>query len=150
MTFDWPNLIVGAILGFLAHWAFVELKEYSLRQKLKNRYSGLAGNYASYRVKDDGTEEPTGGTIRLTWQPEGSFRVQGLHPNAVLEWESVIRMSLEFAGTGTGHYRYVGSDDSGTQQVTYREETRCFIVLGRNATRSTGMQFVHRWKRIER
>jgi hypothetical protein len=152
MTLDWPNLLVGAILGaipgYFVHWAFVKRKEYSGRRKLERAYSSLAGDYVNFRAKDDVREEPTGGTIRLTWRPDGSVQAQGLHANGVAEWESTIRMSLEFNGTGTGHYRYIGKEDSGNQQVTYSRESRTFIVMSTN-TSSTGREFFHRWRRIE-
>ena len=32
MTLDWPNLGVGAILGFLAHWGFVEWEKWKARR----------------------------------------------------------------------------------------------------------------------
>jgi len=47
MAFDWPNLVVGAILGFVAHWAFVDLKERAGRRKLKKAYADLAGTYVN-------------------------------------------------------------------------------------------------------
>ena len=47
------------------------------------------------------------------------------------------------------HYRYLGRDDSGTQQVTSWPETRSFTVIGINTTRTNRKQFCHRWKRIE-
>ncbi len=153
MIFDWPTLVAGAILGFFVHWTFVELKEYSERRKLRKAYGNLVGDYANFRVKD-GTEEPTMGTVRLIWQSDGSFKVQGLHSNGVAEWESVIRMSLEFKNTGTGHYRYIGTDDSGTQQLIYSPETRSFIMtrpsivaISKPARSSPNQSF--RWKRIE-
>lgn len=148
MAFDWPDLLVGAILGFLAHWAFVHLKEYSARRKLRKVYGPLAGDYANFRVKDDQTQEATGGTIRLLWQGEGSFKATGLHANGIAEWESTIRMSLEFKGTGTGHYRYIGAENIGTQQVTYSPETRSFIVMGAD-TSGSRKQFFQRWRRVE-
>ena len=150
MRLDWPNLVAGAILGaipgYFVHWAFVKRKGYLERRTLKKEYSHLGGDYPNFRARDGGTEEPTGGKIRLIWQPEGFFRAQGLHANGVAEWESVIRMSLEFKGTGTGHYRYVGKEYTGTQQLTYFSETRSFVVMGAS---STGFEFVHYWRRIE-
>lgn len=149
MKLDWPNLIVGAILGFFVHWSFVASKERFALWKLKKRYAPLAGNYANFRVKEDQTVEPTGGTVRLLWQQrDGSFKAQGLTVNGIAEWESTIRMSKDFNETGVGHYRYVGREDSGNQQVTYSPETRSFVVLGTN-TSGTSRQFFHRWKRIE-
>jgi hypothetical protein len=119
-------------------------------RKLKSLYGHLAGDYANFRVKDDGTEEPTGGTIRLTWQSNGTLKVQGFHSSGVTDWEGIIQMNLEFEGTGSGHYRHIGKEDSGTQKVTYWPATRSFTVLGANTTRTAGKQFVHNWRRIEK
>ena len=56
MTLDWPNLGVGAILGFLvgflAHWAFVEWEKWKARRALRVRYNRLAGSYANLRRID--------------------------------------------------------------------------------------------------
>jgi hypothetical protein len=95
MTLDWPNLIVGAVLGFFAHWAFVAWEKRSALGALKKAYSPHAGDYANFLLRENGTEEATGGTIRLVWEPEGLFKAQGLHPTGVAEWESVIEMNLK-------------------------------------------------------
>jgi hypothetical protein len=138
---------VGAFLGFLAHWAFVEMKEYSERRKLRKAYSAVAGDYVNFRIKANGIREPTGGTVRIVGQPDGSFKAHGLHPNHVVEWESIIRMSLELTGTGTGHYRYIDdAGHTGAQALTFIPEKRCFIVT---ATSGIGDEFRHYWKRRE-
>src|ERR1700686_2793943 len=106
MAIDWPNLVMGAILGFIAHWGFVELKERSVRRKLKKAYANLTGTYINFRVKDGDAEEPTGGTIKVTQHSDGSFEVKGLHATGTLDWSSEVHMSLEPKNTGTGWYRY--------------------------------------------
>jgi len=151
MTLDLPNLVAGTVLGafsgYLVSWAYARREGYLKLRQLSEQYSRLAGDYANFRVTDGGKQEATGGTIRLNWQREGFFRVQGLHANGVAEWESDVRMSQEFSGTGTGHYRYVGKEYTGTQQLTYMPETRSFVVMG---TSSARFEFVHYWRRIER
>jgi hypothetical protein len=150
MTLEWLNLTLGAILGIVGDWQIgARLRKLSAHRLLRKKYGYLAGDYANYRVKDDGAQEPTGGRIRLIGQSDGSFKAQGLHENGVAEWESVIWMSLEFEGTGTGLYRYIGAEDSGTQQVTYWPETRSFTVMATNTTRSGRKPYVHHWRRIE-
>jgi hypothetical protein len=150
MTLDWPNLIVGAVLGFLAHWLFVYLEKQAALRKLRKIYSHLAGDYANFRVKNDSTEESTRGEIKLAWQSDGSFKVQGLHENGVADWEGIIRMSQEFEGSGTGHYRHVGTGHGhGTQQITYVSEARYFSVMGTSTSRMDATPFLHHWKRIE-
>jgi hypothetical protein len=50
-----------------------------------HKYSRLAGSYANFRLMD-GEYKPTGGTITLAWQPDGSFAVKGLHHDGTVEW----------------------------------------------------------------
>ena len=146
MTLDCPNLIVGAVLGFLAHWAFVAWEKRSALGALKKAFSPHAGDYANFRVRENGTEEATGGTIRLSWEPEGSFKAQGLSQNGVAEWESVIEMNLK-SKTGTGVYREIESSDHGIQQITYLENARLFSVATTVTSRANRHAFNHRWKR---
>lgn len=99
-------------------------------------------------MKDDGTEEATGGKIRLSWQADGSFRAEGLHSNNVVEWEGTIRMSPEFQWSGTGRYHYIGATHHGTQQITYVPDARYFSVMGTSTSRTSATPFLHHWKRI--
>jgi len=66
MTLNWLNLAIGftlgAILGVLADWQLgMRLRRWSELRALTREYGPLAGQYVSYRVRDDGTHEPTGG-----------------------------------------------------------------------------------------
>lgn len=149
MPIDLPNLVVGAIFGFLAHWGFVEMKEHLVYRKLKKAYGTLAGDYVNYRVKDDGTEEPTGGTIRLAQRFDGSFEVKGLHATGDLDWRSEVHMKMEPENTGAGWYRYPATAIYGTQQVTFLPETRSLHVVTTNTSRRAASSFVHHWKRKE-
>lgn len=111
MTIDWPNLVAGTIVGIFAHWQVgSRLRSWSERRTLRRKYACLAGDYANYRDKD-GKQQATGGKIRLTWESDGSFKMQGLHSNDVCEWEGTVRMSLDFDGTGIGRYRYAATQD---------------------------------------
>jgi hypothetical protein len=155
MTFDAPNLIAGAFfgvpVGFLAHLWFVRYKEREAREKLRRTYIALAGDYVNYRIKDDGAEMPTGGTIRLTQRSDGSFEVKGLRASGDLDWTSEIHMKMVPRNTGTGSYRYPAPDLTkfGVQQITFIPETRCIHVVGVNTSRGISTPFVHLWKRRE-
>jgi hypothetical protein len=144
MALDWPNLVVGAILGFFVHWGFVELKERSVRRKLRNAYAHLAGTYVNFRVKDGGAEEPTAGTIVLTQRPDGSFEVKGLHSTGTLDWSGEVRMSLEPKNTGTGSYRYSAPATTvyGDQQLRLIPETRSLHVVTTNSSSGKRRSFI--------
>jgi hypothetical protein len=151
MTLDWPNLVVGAILGFLvgflAHWAFVEWEKWKARRALRVRYSRLPGSYANFRLKD-GEYKATGGTITLSWQRDGSFAVKGLHPDGTEDWAGIIRMKLN--NTGTGDFRTIQkSHGHGTQTVTYTPHTGYFDVRTDFTSQSSPAPFYHQWRRKE-
>ncbi len=149
MIISWPNLaigsVVGAILGVVADWQIgTRLRRRLELRALAREYGPLAGQYANHRVLDDGTEEPTGGIVELAWQPQdGLLEATGFHANGNPEWHSYIRMSREYAGTGTGHYNNVNSIHGGIQQVIYSKQTHTFNVMGISHSRNG---FAHCWK----
>ena len=148
MAIHWWNLAVGfalgAILGAIADWQVgVRLRKRSELRALTREYTSLTGQYAHYRIRDDGTREPTGGTVEVTWQPaDGLLEASGFHGGNPV-WHSYIRMSREYSGTGIGHYNNVNSIHGGIQQVIYSKQTRSFNVRGIDHTRS---EFTHSWK----
>jgi hypothetical protein len=152
MTISWLNLAIGsvsgAILGAIADWQIgTRWRKWSERRALTKEYGPLAGQYLNYRVRDDGTHEPTGGTVELAWQPEdGLLEATGFQANSHPEWHSYIRMSREYAGTGTGHYNTVNSIHGGIQQVIYSKQSHSFNVMGISHSRN---EFAHCWKRKE-
>jgi hypothetical protein len=148
MALDWPNLAVGAVLGFFVHWGFVALKECARRWKLKKAYAKLAGTYVNFCVKDDGAEDRTGGTITLTQLSDGSFKVKGVHADGTLDWSSKVRMSLEPKDTGTGWYRYPPPATTvyGEQQLRYIPETRSLHVVTTKTSDGKSRSFVHHWR----
>jgi hypothetical protein len=152
MMFSWPNLaagfVLGTALGALADWRIgARLRKRSELRALTKEYGSLAGDYVNYRIRDDGTREPTGGTVEITWQPEdGLLEASGFHANGNPEWHSYIRMSREYSGTGIGHYNNVNSIHGGIQQVIYSKQTRSFNVMGTSHTRK---EFAHCWKAKE-
>jgi hypothetical protein len=152
MTISWLNLAIGsvsgAILGAIADWQVgTRWRKWSERRALTKEYGPLAGQYLNYRVRDDGTHEPTGGTVELAWQPEdGLLEATGFQANSHPEWHSYIRMSREYAGTGTGHYNTVNSIHGGIQQVIYSKQSHSFNVMGISHSRN---EFAHCWKRKE-
>jgi len=134
MGFDWPNVllgaVLGAVLGVLGDWQIGgRLRAASEHARKKRKYGHLAGIYANFRLKENETQEATGGRIKLTWRKNGSFEVKGLHENGVTEWEGRIRMSEEWENSGTGFYQYVGSEKSDAQQIIYVANSRFFHVV---------------------
>ena len=149
MPINWPNFAVGsaigAILGAIGDWQVrTRLQKWSERRADAKECGSLAGHYLNYRVRDDGTHEPTGGTVEVTWEAQdGLLEATGFEANRNPEWHSYIRMSREYPGTGTGHYNNVNSIHGGIQQVIYSRQTRSFKVQGTNHARK---EFAHCWK----
>ncbi|HEX3436996.1 MAG TPA: hypothetical protein VHT24_09525 [Pseudacidobacterium sp.] len=149
MTIHWLNLAVGFVLGTIsggiALWLIgARFRKWSELRALTKEYSFLAGQYVAYRIKDDGTHEPTGSTVEIGWEPkDGLLEASGFHTTGNPEWHSYIRMSREYRGTGTGHYNNVNSIHGGIQQVIYSKQTRCFSVMGINHTHE---EFARCWK----
>lgn len=149
MTINWPTLAVGsmlgALLGIVGDWQIgTRLRKWSELRALNKEYGSLAGHYVNYRIRDDGTHEPTGGTVEIAWQSkDGLLEASGFHATERPEWHSYIKMSLEYTGTGTGHYNNVNSIHGGIQQVIYSKQTRSFNVTGISHARK---EFAHCWK----
>ncbi len=149
MTINWLSLGVGAglgtILGSIGDWQIgTRLRKWSERRALNREYHLLAGHYVNHRVREDGTHEPTGGTVELMWEPRnGVLEASAFHANGRAEWHSYIRMSMQFKGTGTGHYNDADSIHGGIQQIIYSKQTRAFNVMGISHTRK---EFAHYWK----
>lgn len=152
MPINWPNLAVGSILGVIAgvaaDWQIgARFRMGSERRALTREYGSLAGRYVTYRIRDDGTHEPTGGTVEITWQPaDALLEASGFHVSGNPEWHSYIKMSREYSGTGIGHYNNVNSIHGGIQQVIYSKKTRSFSVMG---TDHVQKEFAHCWKSTE-
>jgi hypothetical protein len=149
MAIHWWNLaigfVLGTVLGAIADWQIgAKLRKRAELRALTRDYASLAGLYTQHCIRDDGTHEPTGGTVEVTWQPgDGLLEASGFHANGHPEWHSYIRMSREYAGTGIGHYNNVNSIHGGIQQVIYSKQTRSFNVRGIDHTRR---EFTHSWK----
>jgi hypothetical protein len=152
MAIHWWTLaigfVLGAGLGAVAEWQIgLRVRKRSELRALTHDYAGLAGRYAQYRVRDDGTQEPTGGIVEIVWQPDdGLLEASGFHVNGYPEWHSYIKMSREYPGTGIGHYNNVNSIHGGLQQVIYSKQTRSFSI---RLTDHTRKQFLHCWKPTE-
>jgi hypothetical protein len=149
MTINWPDLaigsLVGAILGVIGDWQIgARFRKMSERRALTREYGSLTGRYESYRIRDDGTYEPTGGIVDITWQPkDGLLEASGFQATGNPEWHSYIKMSCEYTGTGTGHYNNSNSIHGGIQQIIYSKQTRSFNVMGISHARK---EFAHCWK----
>jgi hypothetical protein len=148
-TFGWVSfgtgLSFGAILGVIADWLIhAKLRRHFKLRALTKEYSSLAGQYACYRIKDDGAHEPTGGTVELTWQPDdGLFEASAFDAAGHQEWHSYLSMSEIYPGAGLGHYNNVNSIHGGIQQVIYSKQTRSFNVMGTSHNRR---EFTCHWK----
>ncbi len=149
MTINWLNLAIGAgagvILGAIGDWQIgARLRRWSERRALTKEYGFLAGRYVNYRIRDDGTHEPTGGTVEVTWQAEdGLLEAAGFNAAGHPEWHSYIKMNQDYAGTGTGHYNNANSIHGGIQQIIYSKQARSFNVMGISHARN---EFAHCWK----
>ena len=149
MTITWTDLalgsLVGTILGAIADWQIgTRLRKRVELTALTKEYASLAGQYVNYHVKDDGTHEPTGGIVEITWQPkDGLLDVSGFHSTGNPEWHSFIKMSPEYKGAGIGHYNKSNSIHGGIQQVIYSKQTHSFNVMGMSHARK---EFAHCWK----
>ena len=152
MPISWVSLalgsIPGAVVGAIADWQIGgRFRTGSQRRALTADYGALAGHYATYRVRDDGAHEATGGRVEILWQPDdGLLEASSFHASGNPEWHSYIRMSREYPGTGIGHYNNVNSIHGGIHQVIYSKKTRCFHVMG---TAHNGGEFFHCWKPSE-
>ena len=151
MTIHWLNLALGAalgtILGVVGTWKISpRLRNWSDRKALNREYHALSGRYENHRVTDDGSYEATGETIELAWEPkQGVLEATAFRGNEFTLWHSYITMSLQFKGTGAGHYNYVDSIHGGIQQLIYSRQARAFHVLGTSNTRKP---FAHYWKHL--
>ena len=149
MALHWWTLAIGLAtgtgLGAIADWQIgPRLRRRSELRALTRDYAGLAGRYAQYRLRDDGTQEPTGRVVEVAWHPgDGLLEASGFQSNGHPEWHSYIKMSREYTGTGIGHYNNVNSIHGGLQQIIYSKQTRSFSVRGTDHTRR---EFVHCWK----
>ena len=152
MLISWSKLAVGAFfgasLGVVSDWQIgARLRNRSRLRALDKEYRSLTGKYVDYRIRDDGSHEPTGGTIEIEWLSEdGLLEASGFHATGNPEWHSYIKMSLEHIGTGVGHYNNSNSIHGGTQQVVYSKQARCFNVLGTSHSRRA---FSHCWRRAD-
>jgi hypothetical protein len=151
---DLPNALAGFVLGiiggYFVSWQFLWDTQRFTVHKLRRKYAHLAGTYVNHRVNDDGNGEVrTGGTIRLTFQKDGSFKSEGLHSTGELDWEGTVKMSLEWDNEGIGKYRYPSKPEYGTQQITVLPGSESLRVVGQDASLpgSERFQFVHHWIR---
>jgi hypothetical protein len=152
LSHDLPNwgaailTVVGALLGVFFDRASRKISEHN---KVRKWYGDLAGDYLNYRIKEDGTEEPTDGTIRLAQKSGPLFIGKGLHRGGDVDWESEIRLNLEIQNLGTGYYLHHGKPqrDYGEQHIRYFPDGRFLQVVGRNTSHGKTDFFRHCWRR---
>lgn len=149
MAIYWLNFAIGSALGIVIgaiaeRQICVKLRKKAELRELTEAYSSLAGHYLNYQIKEDGSHEPTGGTVEITWQPEdGLLEASGFHATGRPEWHSYIKMCRDYVGVGIGHYNNVNSIHGGIQQILYSKQTRSFKVRG---TDRAGTESAHCWK----
>jgi hypothetical protein len=149
MATNWLDLLIGTglgtVLGILGSWQIgARWQKWSELRALDKEYHLLAGHYVNYLVTDDGNHKSTGETIELTWQPHnGLFEATSFLKDGHPEWHSYIKMSMQYKGTGTGHYNYVDSIHGGIQQLIYSKQARAFQVMGTSRSKK---DFAHYWK----
>jgi hypothetical protein len=149
MATNWLDLLIGTglgtVLGILGSWQIgARWQKWSELRALDKEYHSLAGHYVNYLVTDDGQPKSTGESIELTWQPhDGLFEATSFLKDGHPEWHSYIKMSMQYKGTGTGHYNYVDSIHGGIQQLIYSKQARAFQVMGTSRSKK---DFAHYWK----
>jgi hypothetical protein len=140
------ELFVGAIVALpfelLAHAAWDRIKRYRKESAIRTKYAFLARKYTNSR---NGIT-PTGGSIELTQQDDGTFRTVGYNPDGSPQWEGVLRMSPDEDDVGTASYQYVLRTDHGTQRVVYVRYRDALHVIGMNQSTLEHTEFVHIWE----
>lgn len=143
---DWPNLILGFVLGCIAAYAAHAL--YDWRQTaaqaslLRKKYGRLACAYSNYRP--DGNA--TGGSVELKQKPDGSFDVVGLHADRTIDWESVLWMDEKFENVGIARYLHKPGYQHGVQFIRYVPETGELHVKGTRESPGAPLEFHHIWR----
>jgi hypothetical protein len=109
------------------------------RSVVKKKYAFLARKYIDLRK---GTV-PTGETIELVQNPDGTFNVTGSNPDGTVAWKSLLRMSLDEEDIGTAVYKYPLRANYGTQRVMYFPLLDRLLVVGTNQSTTLHTEFVH-------
>jgi len=138
---DWANLIAGFVLGLAAALVYDWIKASAKAHSLHEKYGKLARTYSNFRA--DGTA--TGGSVKLTQKPDGSFEISGLNADRTVEWESVLWMDDKFDNVGTARYKYKAGMGYGVQIIRYFPELDILHVKG---IRESGqsIEFFHEWR----
>jgi hypothetical protein len=115
----------------------------------KKWYDHVAGDYLNYSLRDDDTEEATGGTIRLARQSDAVFVAYAFHGSGATDWQSQIQFDLEIQNVGVGYYLHEGKQqpDYGLQNIKYFPKDGYFQVTGINTSHGKTEPFRHRWRR---
>jgi hypothetical protein len=139
------EIATGALLALpfelVAHVGWDRYKRWEKETRIKKTYSFLARKYANLR----GGHTPTGGSIELIQNKNGTFNVVGRNPDGSTQWEGELRMSMEEKDVGTATYRYPLQADYGTQRVVYIPYRDILHVVGTNRSTTEHTDFVHVW-----
>src|SRR5260370_20842276 len=143
---DWTSLLVGAVVALpfevYAHVLFGGLEKRVSSRRLRKEYGFLARSYVNYQ---DGNK-PTGGSILLEQEKDGTFTATGCHANGSVEWTSLIRMSLDVGKEDTGEGDFMYREDPGMfghQWVRYIRMKDMLHVRGINETYPNGTPLLH-------
>ena len=143
---EWGTLLVGAVVALpfeiFGHWCWDRWKKRRKVAAISRKYSFLVRRYTNLR---NGIT-PTGGTIEITQNGDGTFNVTGFNPDGTTQWESTLSMSPEDDGVGTATYRYVSGIDHGTQRVVYFPQQDVLHVTGTNQSTPEHIEFFHVWQ----
>jgi hypothetical protein len=146
---DWTELVIGGLIGavlalpfeFLCHMRFDSFRRRKKIAKLKQDYSFLARRYNNFENGD----KPTGGSILLEQNKDGSFAVTALNPDGSIEWDGSLHMSPDEKDIGTASYKYLNGINHGDQRVVYVRHLDVLHVLGTNASTTQRKVFMHVW-----
>ncbi|MGA2299196.1 MAG: hypothetical protein ABSG77_00720 [Candidatus Acidiferrum sp.] len=143
---DWPNLIAGLILGlfggYLIHVVYHWRQGAAKARNLCSKYGKLARTYSNFRA--DGV--PTGGSVRLVQNQDGSFEVVGFHANGSVDWKSLLWMDEKYDNRGITYYLHEAGQGYGVQIIRYLPEQDILQVKGVRESPGPPLEFFHTWR----
>ena len=133
------NLLIGVVASVLTLLGDRFLR----KQKLKNRFSPLAGKYAHYDLNDRPIE---------SWETEIKYagaNVLTTHgKSSDEEWEGQITMNENNPDIGAGVYRYIGKSDCGLHEIQIDTKQNIIFVHWTNTSHGKNRIGSYVWKRI--
>ena len=102
----------------------------------KETFSPMEGDYEELERKENNTLASTGGTIKLRHIREDIFTTEAWTSAKRLEWTGIIRMNAQVPNVGDGAYFYADALNCGTHHV--QRSGTDFVVLGINTSEPKG------------